>query len=125
MDRLEIPAATDIRVSTGLQECSLLVQEEAIHQYPDQNNFSILASYCDKARSGLTAKSRVSSQLLDVYSKTWWDERVDAVTRVVEAVMTEPEKKEENDVTPQKRLRKRGCDELWEPFWVPQALGAD
>ena len=63
---------------------------------------------------------------LEIYSKTWWEERVDAVTRVVEAVMTEPEKKEEkNAVTPPKPLRQRGRDEQWEPFWEPQALGAD
>jgi len=32
---------------------------------------------------------------LNVYSKSWWEERVDAVTRVVEAVFTEPQQKKE------------------------------
>jgi hypothetical protein len=32
---------------------------------------------------------------LDVYSKTWWNERVEAVSRVVEAVFTEPDKEDE------------------------------
>ncbi len=35
---------------------------------------------------------------LDVYSKTWWEERVDAVTRVVEAVLTEPDVKKEREI---------------------------
>ena len=32
---------------------------------------------------------------LDVYSKTWWNERVEAVSRVVEAVFAEPDEKKE------------------------------
>lgn len=35
--------------------------------------------------------------------------------------MTEPEKKEDNSVTPSKTLRKGGRDIQWEPFWEPQA----
>jgi integrase len=79
------------------------------------------------ARDNMGHSGSTGSITLDVYSKTWWDERVDAVTRVVEAVMTEPEEKEEdsNAVTPSKHLRKRGRDEQWEPFWEPQALGAN
>jgi hypothetical protein len=44
---------------------------------------------------------------LDVYSKTWWDERVEAVSRVVEAVFTEPDKEDEEkkgSATPLKGL---------------------
>ena len=79
------------------------------------------------ARDNMGHAGSTGSITLDVYSKTWWEERVDAVTRVVEAVMTEPEvkKEDENAVTPPKPLRKRGRDEQWEPFWEPQALGAD
>ena len=77
------------------------------------------------ARDNMGHAGSTGSITLDVYSKTWWEERVDAVTRVVEAVMTEPERKEEDAVTPRKPLRKRGCDEQWEPFWEPQALGTD
>ncbi len=58
---------------------------------------------------------------LDVYSKSWWEERVDTVTRVVEAVMTEPEEKEEEaNLSQPKHLRKAANGELWEPFWEPQ-----
>lgn len=32
---------------------------------------------------------------LDVYSKTWWNERVEAVSRVVEAVFAEPDENQE------------------------------
>ena len=62
---------------------------------------------------------------LDVYSKTWWEERVDTVTRVVEAVMTEPEEKEEetNVATPSKALTQRRS---WRfngnPFGNPRVL---
>ncbi len=67
---------------------------------------------------------------LDVYSKTWWEERVDAVTRVVEAVFTEPEEKEMKEeekeiANPPKALPGRGCDDNWEPFWEPQGVAAD
>jgi hypothetical protein len=47
---------------------------------------------------------------------------VDAVTRVVEAVFTEPDENKEDGakVTPSKPLRKDGSDDLWVPYWVPQ-----
>jgi hypothetical protein len=62
------------------------------------------------ARDNMGHAGSTGSITLDVYSKTWWEERVDAVTRVVEAVMTEPEVKkgDENAVTPPKPLRQRG-----------------
>ena len=42
---------------------------------------------------------------LDVYSKSWWDERVEAVSSVVEAVFAEPDEKADNrSVTPLKDL---------------------
>lgn len=53
---------------------------------------------------------------------------MDAVTRVVEAVFTEPEEKkneEENDVSSRKPLRKRAPGENREPFWAPQGVAAD
>jgi hypothetical protein len=60
---------------------------------------------------------------LDVYSKTWWDERVDAVSSVVEAVFAEPEEKEEKKiVTPLKDVRNGGDGVEWEPFWEPQGV---
>jgi site-specific recombinase XerD len=39
---------------------------------------------------------------LDVYSKTWWNEGVEAVGRVVEAVFAEPDEKGEKIVLPLK-----------------------
>ena len=62
---------------------------------------------------------------LDVYSKTWWDERVDAVTRIVEAVFAEPEEKENKIVTPLKALPNGGTGVSWEPFWAPQGVKPD
>jgi hypothetical protein len=51
---------------------------------------------------------------LDVYSKTWWDERVVAVTRIGEAVLTEPEEERKRNLeTP---LLFGGEVAEWEPF---------
>lgn len=74
------------------------------------------------ARDNMGHAGGTGSITLDVYSKSWWEERVDAVTRVVEAVFTEPEEKKEetNVATPPLPLRNRGRDENWEPFWEPQ-----
>lgn len=53
----------------------------------------------------------------DVYSKSWWEERVDTLTRVVEAVMTEPEeKKEETNNSQPKHLRQAANCHSWVPF---------
>ncbi len=59
-----------------------------------------------------------STGSLDVYFKTWWDERVEAVTRIVEAVLTEPE--EERERTLNTPLLAGGTVAEWEPFWEPQ-----
>ncbi len=61
---------------------------------------------------------------LDVYSKTWWKERVEAVSRVVEAVFAEPEKEDEEkgNAIPLKGLPDSGIGKEWEPFWEPQAV---
>jgi integrase len=54
---------------------------------------------------------------LNIYSESWWDERVDAVSRAVAAVFAEP-------ATPTDRLTEaRNGPEPgseWVPFWVPQ-----
>ena len=50
------------------------------------------------ARDNMGHAGSTGSITLDVYSKTWWDERVDAVTRIVEAVFAEPEEKEEKKI---------------------------
>ena len=78
------------------------------------------------ARDNMGHAGNTGSITLDVYSKTWWEERVDAVTRVVEAVFTEPDKKEDKGNARQdSNLRRYRPGENWEPFWVPQAFGAD
>ncbi len=77
------------------------------------------------ARDNMGHAGSTGSITLDVYSKTWWEERVDAVTRVVEAVFTEPEEQKEDnekDVATAPPLRTGACDdrsENWVPFWVP------
>ena len=46
------------------------------------------------ARDNMGHSGSTGSITLDVYSKTWWNERVEAVSRVVEAVFAEPDEEE-------------------------------
>jgi integrase len=70
------------------------------------------------ARDNMGHAGSTGSITLDVYSKTWWEERVEAVTRIVEAVLTEPE--EERKRTIDTPLLAGGSVPEWEPFWEPQ-----
>jgi integrase len=75
------------------------------------------------ARDNMGHAGSSGSITLDVYSKTWWSERVEAVSRIVEAVFAEPDEKENNTtVTPLKDLPESGKDKEWEPSWEPQAV---
>ena len=76
------------------------------------------------ARDNMGHAGGTGSITLDVYSKTWWNERVEAVSRVVEAVFAEPDEKEEKKtiVIPLKGLPHDGNAKEWEPFWEPQAF---
>jgi integrase len=57
----------------------------------------------------------------NIYSKSWLDERTDAVTRVVDAVMSAEKKEEENGA---ENASKRDFNDVGDsngyPFWVPQ-----
>jgi len=59
---------------------------------------------------------------LDVYSKTWWSERVEAVSRVVEAVFAKPDEKEKKIAISLKGLPSSGIGVDWEPSWEPQPV---
>ena len=74
------------------------------------------------ARDNMGHSGSTGSITLDVYSKTWWNERVDAVSRVVEAVFAEPDEEEEKIVAPSEGLPDGGEGKEWEPFWEPQAV---
>jgi integrase len=50
------------------------------------------------ARDNMGHAGGSGSITLDVYSRTWWNERVEAVTRVVEAVFAEPDEEERKRV---------------------------
>jgi hypothetical protein len=76
------------------------------------------------ARDNMGHAGSTGSITLDVYSKTWWEERVDAVTRVVEAVFTEPDE-EKAIATPLQDLSGGGNGVEWEPFWEPQGNKPD
>jgi integrase len=75
------------------------------------------------ARDNMGHAGSSGSITLDVYSKTWWSERVEAVSRVVEAVFAakDEEERKENPV-PLKGLPSGGIGLDWEPSWKPQAV---
>jgi integrase len=75
------------------------------------------------ARDNMGHAGSSGSITLDVYSKTWWNERVEAVSRIVEAVFSEPDEKEKPaKVIPLKGVSDVGIGKEWEPFWEPQAI---
>jgi hypothetical protein len=76
------------------------------------------------ARDNMGHSGGSGSITLDVYSKTWWDERVEAVSRVVEAVFAEPDEGEKINASP-KGLPLSETAVEWEPFWEPQAIQPD
>ena len=79
------------------------------------------------ARDNMEHAGSSGSITLDVYSKTWWNERVGAVSRGVEAVFAEPDEKEEKKTItiPPTGLPDDGIAKEWEPFWEPQAVQPD
>jgi integrase len=75
------------------------------------------------ARDNMGHTGSSGSITLDVYSKTWWSERVEAVSRVVEAVFAEPDEEERKETTtPLKGLPLAGVGADWEPSWETQAV---
>ncbi len=61
-----------------------------------------------------------TSMTLDGYSQTWWDERVEAVSRAVAAVFAEPAAKA--PVRPAEEPKNEESVTEWVPFWVPQPV---
>ena len=52
----------------------------------------------------------------NVYGKSWWEERVDAVTRAVEAVTAATQNAEKEP----KQDQSESVSNEWVPLWVPQ-----
>src|SRR6516165_5462191 len=52
----------------------------------------------------------------NVYGKSWWEERVDAVTRAVEAVTAATQNAEKEP----KQVQSESVSNEWVPLWVPQ-----
>jgi integrase len=52
----------------------------------------------------------------NVYGKSWWEERVDAVTRAVEAVTNAAQNAEKEA----KQNQPESVSNEWVPLWVPQ-----
>lgn len=61
-----------------------------------------------------------TSMTLDGYSRTWWDERVDAVSRAVAAVFSEPAA--QPPLHPAEDQKDEGPANEWVPFWEPQPV---
>ena len=57
-------AAQYLRVSTDLQQYSIVNQQTAIADYAAQHNYEIVKTYTDAARSGLDIKGRPGLQNL-------------------------------------------------------------
>jgi len=75
------------------------------------------------ARDNMGHAGSSGSITLDVYSKTWWNERVEAVNRIVEAVFAaRVEEDNRKSVTPLPGLLGIGTGVDWEPSWEPQAV---
>ncbi|HEV2132633.1 MAG TPA: tyrosine-type recombinase/integrase [Terracidiphilus sp.] len=72
------------------------------------------------ARDNMGHAGSTGSITLDVYSKTWWEERVEAVNWIVEAVFSEPDQEDGKTLNPSPEKSSEGGD--WEPFWEPQAV---
>jgi hypothetical protein len=76
------------------------------------------------ARDNMGHAGSSGSITLDVYSKTWWTERVEAVNRIVEAVFAATDEGEDKEsAAPLPGLPGGGIGVDWEPSWEPQAVG--
>jgi hypothetical protein len=53
----------------------------------------------------------------NVYGKSWWEERVEAVTRAVEAVSVATENAEKAEAKPD---QPETFSEQWVPLWLPR-----
>ena len=56
----------------------------------------------------------------NVYGKSWWEERVDAVTRAVDAVSAANRNKEDDQPEQAPQALAHVSNEDWVPLWVPQ-----
>jgi len=76
--------------------------------YDNSNNFQTLSDNMGHANIDVTQ---------NVYGKSWWEERVDAVTRAVEAVSSATENAEKAEAKPD---QPETFSEQRVPLWVPQ-----
>lgn len=78
------------------------------------------------ARDNMGHAGSSGSITLDVYSETWWDERVDAATRIVEAVLAAQPEETRSPASPvqvqdvEAGMKKNTPSAEWVPFRVPQ-----
>lgn len=63
-DRLLVPAAQYLRMSTEHQQCSLENQFTAILNYAESHGFQVVRTYSDAAKRGLVLRHRKGLQQL-------------------------------------------------------------
>ena len=63
-DRLIVPAAQYLRMSTEHQQCSLENQFTAILNYAESHGFQVVRTYSDAAKRGLVLRHRKGLQQL-------------------------------------------------------------
>ena len=75
------------------------------------------------ARDNMGHAGSSGSITLDVNSKTWWNERVEAVSRVVEAVSAGPDEEDNKRIVrPLKDLPNGGIGKERGPYWETQGV---
>lgn len=83
----------------------------------------LLGARREIARENMGHAGSSGSITLDVLSKTWWKERVEAVNRIVEADLTATyEKGNKMNATPLEDLPACGEGKEWETFGESQAV---
>jgi hypothetical protein len=74
------------------------------------------------ARDNMGHAGSTGSITLDVYSKTWWEERVDGVNSIVAAMYSEPDGEGKKRMNLSVASSSDGNGSDWEPFRQPQPI---
>jgi len=76
----------------------------------------------EKRRVAVAQRNRTGyltrEEMDNVYSESWWDERVNALSRAVAAVFAAPAAQPPEPTEVRENTEKRSSE--WVPFWVPQ-----
>lgn len=76
MEKILMPAAQYLRMSTDHQQYSLANQADAIARYASEHGFQIVKTYSNAARSGLRITNRYGLKELEDLSKPKFQRQV-------------------------------------------------